>query len=76
MENVKEWNVHRISHLELQEINRVLEGLLTHDKREKKQMKKQHVLALKNNQNEKVRIEKEQVKQQARRYGIIAEALN
>lgn len=60
---IKEWNIQRISQLELQEINRVLEGLLVHDKKEKKQMKKQHVMALKNNQNEKLRVEKEQVKQ-------------
>lgn len=55
---IKEWNVRRLSPSELNEINRALEGLLITDKKEKKQMKKQHVADIRSNQKERIQKEK------------------
>lgn len=60
---VYRWTIEKISSNELKEINRALEELTIHDKKEKKQVMKKHIADIKNNQNEKVRKEKEQIKQ-------------
>ncbi|KAA0967061.1 NERD domain-containing protein [Sporosarcina sp. ANT_H38] len=60
---IKEWNVHKISELELREINRKLEGFLIEDKKVKKRIRKQHVQTIQNNRKENVRKEKESIQQ-------------
>lgn len=56
---IKEWNVRRISDSELRNINQALEGLLVNDKKEKKIIKKKHVVNISNNRKEQVRKQKE-----------------
>ena len=56
---IKEWNVRRISDSELRNINLALEGLLVNDKKEKKIIKKKHVVDIKSNRKGKVQKEKE-----------------
>ncbi|WP_163099693.1 NERD domain-containing protein [Peribacillus alkalitolerans] len=60
---IKEWNLHRLSEKELKNINRALEGLSIKGKKEKRQVKKQHVDTIRNNRKEKVRFEKDKIKQ-------------
>lgn len=60
---IKEWNELKISASELQTINQALEGLVIEDKKEKQQLKKQHVHTLKTNlRSQKVK-ETESIKQ-------------
>lgn len=60
---IKEQKENKVSAIELQEINRALERLIIKDKKEKKQLKKQHVQSLKTNiKNQKV-VETEREKQ-------------
>ncbi|MFF2753517.1 nuclease-related domain-containing protein [Psychrobacillus sp. NPDC058041] len=61
LEVIQEKNLHRISSIELQKINRGLEKLLIKDEKEKKQVKKQHVQAIKKNRKEKVETEKKNI---------------
>lgn len=63
LEVIQERNVHRVSSIELQKINQVLDHLLIKDEKEKKQVKKRHADAIKNNRMEKVRAEKENIVQ-------------
>jgi ribosomal protein L32 len=59
---IQESNVHKISVFELQKINQDLRKLLITDKKEKRQLKKQHVQAIKAKLSEKERKEKEKVR--------------
>lgn len=63
LEVIQERNIHRVSSIELQKINRTMDDLLIKDKKEKKQVKKRHVDAIKKNRIKKVMAEKENIVQ-------------
>ncbi|MED4206650.1 NERD domain-containing protein [Neobacillus mesonae] len=44
---IMEWNIYKIGHAELQQINRALDRLILTDKKEKRELKRQHVQAIK-----------------------------
>ncbi|MEK5038345.1 NERD domain-containing protein [Sporosarcina sp. FSL K6-3457] len=62
---IKEWNVHKISDFELQEINRKLEAILIEDRKVKKRIRDEHVQAIQTNRKEKVWKEKESIQPNA-----------
>lgn len=61
LEVIHEQSVHRISNLDLQKINQSLDNLLIKDEKEKKQVKKQHIEAIKNIRSEKMIVEKDNI---------------
>ncbi|MFD2639143.1 NERD domain-containing protein [Piscibacillus salipiscarius] len=60
---ISERKLPRIGRTELAEINHALEGLIIHDRKEKRQVMKKHVADIKTKQKVKVFKEKEQIKQ-------------
>ncbi|AOV09146.1 hypothetical protein BI350_07565 [Sporosarcina ureilytica] len=60
---LKEWDIHRLNEIQLQEINIKLEGLVMKDKKLQRKVRKQHVQDIQSNRKERVWNEKRLLKQ-------------